>query len=387
MHASTHSDLNSSLQRYYGITIVDDFNIIIKVISPRTRDGSWAADQYVIVGPGFRGSLPSHFDDDHIIQSLCRFVFIFGRNEVRGPDDVPNVIAIQNGYTLASLNGNELSQKTPLVFPFVVGDEVAKQFPEAQIFFSYANFIIDYVEIEEYESDLFRKFATINIGPSMEFIGQKISQQVYRNIQDGIVNGSNIIYGSHMYDAEETVSGWTPQVNLKVVHSDYLGRAVTARLAGLYISDPEESILYSGSVDVDADALDSTKYDYTLTFAPGHFPPVAEQYGGFWSVTVYPALWGPRASLVHNPIDRYAINGKTTPGLVYDANGALTLYIQKTRPDTDAKAANWLPTPDPEFGGYETGEFHLLLRAYVPEDVDYSPPAIVKLVPVTIQVN
>ena len=65
----------------------------------------------------------------------------------------------------------------------------------------------------------------------MEFIGQKISQQVYRNIQDGIVNGSNIIYGSHMFDAEETVSGWTPQVNLKVVHSDYLGRAVTARLA------------------------------------------------------------------------------------------------------------------------------------------------------------
>ena len=83
---------------------------------------------------------------------------------------------------------------------------------------------------------------------------------------------------------------------------------------------------------------------------------MAEQYGGFWSVTVYPTLWGPRSSLVHNPIDRYAINGKTTPGLVYDANGALTLYIQKIRPDTDAKAANWLPTPDPEFGGYETGE-------------------------------
>ena len=83
-------------------------------------------------------------------------------------------------------------------------------------------------------------------------------------------------------------------------------------------------------------------------------------------------------ALIHNPIDRYLINGVNTPGLVYDANGALTLYIQKTRPDTDAKAANWLPTPDPEFGGYETGGFQFMLRLYMPEDLDYLPPDIVK---------
>lgn len=128
--------------------------------------------------------------------------------------------------------------------------------------------------------------------------------------------------------------------------------------------------------------IDSTKYDFTLTFQPGQFPPVKEQYGGFWSITVY--LGSPPGPLIRNPIDRYVINGMDTPGLVYNTNGALTLYLQKTRPDTDAKAANWLPTPDPEFGGYETGEFHLLMRCYMPEDIDnYYPPSVVKAGPAT----
>ena len=374
-------------QRYYGVTIVDGYGIIIKVICPRTREGSWEADQYVIVGPGFTGSLPSHFDDDHIIQSLSRFIFIISRNEVHGSDDVPNVRAIQNGYTLASLDGNELPKITPLVFPYVVSEELAKPTPEPQIFFSHANFIINSMAIEGSESDLFKRFAKIEVGPATEFIGQRMSQPMYRNIQDGIANGSESIVDAHAADIAKVRNGWITLLESQVVHTDYLGRAVNAMFAGLYISDPEEAMFHSGSEDIDGHALDSTKYDYMLTFAPGQFPPVAEQYGGFWSVTVYLGPgWGPQrklGSLVHNPIDRYAVNGRTTPGLVYDANGALTLYIQKTRPDTDAKAANWLPTPDPEFGGYETGEFHLLLRAYVPEDIEYIPPAIVKIGPAT----
>ena len=363
--------------------IVDGYNIIIKVISPRTRDGSWAADQYVIVGPEFRGSLPSHFDDDHIIQSLSRFIYIVGRNEVHGTDDVPNVRAIQIGYTLTSLEGNELPKVTPLVFPYVVREELAKPTPEAQIFFSYANFILNYMAIEGSESVLFKRFAKIEVGPATEFIGQRMSQPMYRNIQDGIAKGSESIDDVLAANIAIAINGWIAIFVAKIVHSDYLGRAATARLASWFINDPEEAFFYYGSEDFDGDALDSTKYDYTLTFAPGQFPPVAEQYGGFWSVTVYLGLGG-LGSLVHNPIDRYAVNGRTTPGLVYDVNGALTLYIQKTRPDTDAKAANWLPTPDPEFGGYETGEFHLIMRYYEPEDMDYLPPGIVKAGPATL---
>jgi hypothetical protein len=45
--------------------------------------------------------------------------------------------------------------------------------------------------------------------------------------------------------------------------------------------------------------------------------------------------------LVKNEIDRWSI-GDRTPGLVYDDDGSLTIYISAERP---ASIANWLPVP------------------------------------------
>ena len=367
------------LQRYYSFTIEDGYNNNIKTISPRTRGGSWAADQYVIVGPGFTGSLPSNFDDDHTIRSLSRFTLILGRTQVFGLDDAPNVVEIQNCYSLTSLDGSKPQENDIPVFPYF---DVTRSYgtdlvPIPQIQFSLANFIMDYIEIEDCESDLFRRFAKINFGPSKEFIGQKMSQQMYKNIHDGLANGSKMLYDAC---TPEVVNSW--EKTYPSTPNKYLARAIIANLGGVYTSDPEEQLYRWARIDFDGDSLDSVKHDYTLTFSPGQFPPVAEQYGGFWSLAVY--LGVSQGSVVHNPIDRYYVDGKMTPGLVYSDNGVLTLYLQKTRPDTDAKAANWLPTPDPEFGGYETGEFHLLLRVYIPENVDYFPPAILKAGPATL---
>ena len=243
-----------------------------------------------------------------------------------------------------------------------------KPVPEPQVFFSYPSFILDYIEVKDYESDLFKRFAKIEVGPSMEFIGQEMSQQMYRNIQDGVADGAKKV--DDVFILAITVDGWTLPLRSKILHRNYLERTANR---DLYTPDPEEAMFYDGLKDIDGDDLDSIN-NYTLTLLPDQIPPVVEEYSGFWSITVYLGPGWPYGSLVHNPIDRYLINGMTTPGLVYDANGALTLYIQKTRPDTDAKAANWLPTPDPEFGG----EFHLTLRQYVPEDLEYFPPGIVK---------
>ena len=294
------------------------------------------------------------------------------RTQIYDPDDAPNVAAIQSGYTLASLAGNEPQKTNIPIFPFMNKDVVKKPDPEAQLFFSYANFIMNYMEIEDCESDLFKRFAKIDVGPSKEFIGQEMSQQMYRNIQDGVNSSSMILEGIPPDSID--VNSWRRLYTSKAGRYDYLDRAFRAKKGGIFISDPEEVAYYQGLRDVDGDPLDSTKYDYTLTFSPGQLPHVVEEYGGFWSITAYL----PSGALIHNPIDRYLINGVNTPGLVYDTNGALTLYIQKMRPDTDAKAANWLPTPDPEFGGYETGGFQFMLRLYMPEDLDYLPPDIAK---------
>ena len=74
-----------------------------------------------------------------------------------------------------------------------------------------------------------------------------------------------------------------------------------------------------------------------------------------------------------NALNRYAI-GDRTKGLKKDADGGLTLYIQRNSPGTD-KESNWLPST-------RSGAFFLIMRTYMPgaEIVEqkWAPPPVVR---------
>ena len=62
-------------------------------------------------------------------------------------------------------------------------------------------------------------------------------------------------------------------------------------------------------------------------------------------------------NLVANPISRYSVDDRSD--MKRDADGGLTIYVQKNSPGAD-KESNWLPAPE--------GQFFLFLRAYLPAD-------------------
>jgi hypothetical protein len=81
----------------------------------------------------------------------------------------------------------------------------------------------------------------------------------------------------------------------------------------------------------------------------------------------------PNYYLAANPIDRFSI-GDRTPGLVYGADGSLTVAMQHEEPTDPVQRANWLPTPP--------GDFRPILRLYEPGeavfDGSYQLPPITR---------
>jgi hypothetical protein len=121
-----------------------------------------------------------------------------------------------------------------------------------------------------------------------------------------------------------------------------------------------DQVLYPNtSVDEKGEALTGAR-KYVLHFDVGNLPPVSV----FWNM----AMYGSDMLFVENDFGRYSI-GSTTDGLKPDADGSLTILIQKDKP---ADTANWLPAP--------SGSFNLTLRLYGPEtpilDGSYRLPAI-----------
>ena len=142
-------------------------------------------------------------------------------------------------------------------------------------------------------------------------------------------------------------------------------RAVVAR-AGLWGNHGYEANYQMIFVDSDGQPLDSAnRYEFRLETPP----PV----DAFWSLTMYDL---PEFYLVANAINRYSI-GDRTPGLKTDADGSITLYVQRESPGPD-KESNWLPTA-------QQGPFRPIMRMYQPGqpilEGSYALPAIHRVDP------
>jgi hypothetical protein len=165
------------------------------------------------------------------------------------------------------------------------------------------------------------------------------------------------------YEVMKTTSnGWVALPQCGKVGINFLEQAVCAdELPAANV--PQEAVYWQTALDGAGHRLVGQN-EYILQFPPGGLPP----NDGFWSVTMYYT----NHTMVNNPINRYWVTG--TSGLVPNANGSVSIYIQNTQPPGN-ESTNWLPAP--------TGDFLLFLRIYQPGpsviNGSYVVPPVVKV--------
>jgi hypothetical protein len=211
------------------------------------------------------------------------------------------------------------------------------------------------------DADMLQSFARIGVGPGLDI--DALDPSTKRGLARAAADGRKIIYDAFAAGyGQKNVNGWNyppPQTGRMTGARDWLLRAIQPAI-GFNTNDPIEATYLNASVDGDGKLL-TGKNRYVIHFAKGEEPKVK----AFWSLTIYNS----KHNLVANPINRYSVGDRS--GLKPDADGGLTIYVQKDPPGIE-KESNWLPAPD--------GPFSLFLRAYLPADdivnQTWQPPKI-----------
>jgi hypothetical protein len=344
--------------RYFVLQFLDAYGNNFNYIGTRTKATSGGTS--VIVGPDWKGTMPSDLNNANTIQSPTDLVWILGRILVNGPDDVQNVRNIQDTITLTPVTKNATSiQGNGTTFP--TASNIKKL--GLEYFDILSRTLTDNLPPAN-QSNLLKRFESLGIGAGLVPSKEVTNETIIQALKQGIIDGEKMI-DQKFVNLGTTLNGWTFNLKTGLYGEDYLLRATVTK-GGFGANAPQEALYPSATVDGNGKPLNaSNNTNYVIHFDKGKIPPVK----GFWSITMYDS----EGFFVDNPINRYNI-GDRTVGLKDNTDGSLDIYISSKNPGPE-KESNWLPAPD--------GPFTLLLRMYIPDDVvltgDYQYPQVQKV--------
>jgi hypothetical protein len=338
--------------RYYSVQLVDGNTYNFGYIGSRATGSE--PGNYLVVGPAWKGETPAGIKK--VFSSTTPFAFTIFRTQLFNPGDMPNVEKVQAGYKAQPLSAF-LKQPAPPAAPKIdfvpaTTEGIKKNF------YQFLDAALQFVPPTADDKEIRAKLASIGIGPGKTFEFKDLSLEHKAAVLLAMKEGDDKV-DKFLASGMKDVNGWSIGSffgDRAFYKGDWLMRAGAAK-AGIYGNDAVEATYPFTRTTATGDALDASKHNYTITFPAGQLPPV----NSFWSVTMYD---GKSQLLIKNPIDRYLINSPMLPGMKKNADGSLTLYIQKDSPGK-AKEANWLPAPD--------GPIYLVMRLYWPKE---TPPSI-----------
>ncbi len=344
-------------KRYYSVQLIDGNTYNFGYIGSRAT-GPEAGD-YLIAGPDWKAATPVGIKK--VFTSTTPFALVLFRTQLFNPADMPNVQKVQAGYKAQPLS-TFLKQAAPPAAPkidFVPATTAGIK----DNFFEYLSAALEFVPPSPDSMEIRANLASIGVGPGKTFEFKDLSPEHKAAVLLGMKQGDEQV-DKFLASGFKNINGWNVGAffgDQAFYKANWLMRAGAAK-GGLYGNNAEEAMYPYTRVDATGETLDGSKHNYTITFPYGLLPPV----NAFWSVTMYD---GKSQFLIKNPINRYLINSPMLPSMKRNADGSLTLYIQKDSPGK-AKEANWLPAPN--------DTIYMVMRLYWPKDTRPSilPPGV-----------
>lgn len=317
--------------RYISLHLLDAYTNTIAVLGTRTTGPDTI--EVTLVGP----TASTDGIEGPVVRCPTPNVLGLFRILADDPDDLSWPRGIQDAITLDA--------------PAHDGDEpphIDRHAPW-QSFFAEANRLIRRNPPPATDIEVLRRIAPLGIGPDSVFDPSAFSAEEGEAIADGLR-----ICADRMARIQASMgkagTGWVrPRRNLGVYGQDYFLRAAVA-VGGLGALPLEEASYYrSGGVKGEPFVGER---NWRLHFPAGQMLPA----DSFWSLSLYEPTSDGEFYFVENPLKRYAV-GDRTPGLKWNADGSLDIWIGKESPGAE-REANWLPAP--------AGPFQIFLRAYLP---------------------
>jgi hypothetical protein len=322
--------------RYYVVDVFNMWQELEHYVGRRTT--GTAAGDYVLVPPGWQGSLPEGLKR---LDVSTHKVWLWARLRVKDGEDLAPLHALQAQFTLRPLSQRDnrtYQPKTESLPPLPAASD------DGLDFFRELAAALKDNPVASRDEALFAQFSRFGL-TAKGFDPSHLSPPQKDGLLRALADGPKVAV-SALATATQQRNGWAWATGLDHFGSNYPLRAL---VSGPYLGGQgEKEAMYPlRSTDAKGQQLTGTKR-YVLRFKSA--PPV----DAFWSLTVYNAV---DKMLVDNPIARYKL-GSDTQGLKVRADGSFEVPLQAEKPDGEF-AANWLPAPK--------GPFYMILRLYQPK--------------------
>lgn len=333
--------------RYYVMPLMDAWSNVFAMVGKGSQ-GTLAAN-YLIAGPDWNGDIPPDMD---LIAAPTNMVWIIGRIQTNGRDDIAHVAGLQEQFQLTPLTRWGSREANPWrVAGQTKADSADREIdPYLQIenmsgadYFSYLARLMGEQAPAPADAAILDVMSGIDLipgqafspGPLQTWLLDKAKTVTHDGVQRQLSRGPDL------------ENGWAVRRELIGTYGDHYGVRAGVSMFGLGALPPTEAVYPNTLLDGQGRALNG-EHAYKIHFSAGNLPPA----DAFWSLTMYDE----QGFLVENPIARYAI-GDRDP-LALNPDGSLDIYVQHKAPAD--KTENWLPAP--------VGEFALTLRIYLPTD-------------------